>query len=83
MDRDWQNRKRGWNRGTIRKGMKELTSGITCIDNMRAKGRYKAELYLPNLLEDIKNLVDSQSQTFLRLVTRPTTKTSNNPGSPR
>jgi uncharacterized membrane protein YccC len=53
----------GWNRGTIRKGMKELTSGVTCIDNMSAKGRYKAELHLPNLLEDIKNLVDSQSQT--------------------
>ena len=53
----------GWNRGTIRKGMKELTSGITCVDNMSAKGRYKAELHLPNILQDIKNLVDSQSQT--------------------
>ncbi|MBD2365095.1 ISAzo13 family transposase [Anabaena minutissima FACHB-250] len=53
----------GWNRGTIRKGMKELTSGITCVDNMSAKGRYKAELHLPNLLTDIENIVDSQSQT--------------------
>lgn len=53
----------GWNRGTIRKGMKELASGITCVDNMSAKGRYKAELHLPNLLKDIKSLVDSQSQT--------------------
>lgn len=53
----------GWNRDTIRKGMRELESGIICVDNMSAKGRYKAEEHLPNLLEDIKNIVDSQSQT--------------------
>ncbi|WP_338422763.1 hypothetical protein [Aphanizomenon flos-aquae] len=53
----------GWNRGTIRKGMKELNSGLTCIDNHSGKGRYKAEEHLPNLLEDIICLVDSQSQT--------------------
>ncbi|BBD63865.1 transposase [Nostoc commune NIES-4072] len=53
----------GWDRNTIRKGIKELTSGITCVDNMSAKGRNKAEEHLPHLLEDIKNLVDSQSQT--------------------
>ena len=53
----------GWNRKTIRKGIRELKSGITCVDNNSAKGRKKAEEYLPNLLEDIKNLVDSQSQT--------------------
>ena len=53
----------GWNRTTIRKGIKELKSGITCVDNNSAKGRKKAEEHLPNLLENIKNLVDSQSQT--------------------
>lgn len=53
----------GWNRTTIRKGIKELKTGITCVDNNSAKGRKKAEEHLPNLLEDIKNLVDSQSQT--------------------
>lgn len=53
----------GWNRTTIRKGIKELKSGLTCVDNNSAKGRKKAEEHLPNLLEDIKNLVDSQSQT--------------------
>lgn len=56
-------RELGWNRDTIRKGIKELTSGITCIDNMSGKGRYKAEKHLPNLLNDIKNIVDAQSQT--------------------
>jgi Rhodopirellula transposase DDE domain len=53
----------GWDRGTIRKGMKELESGITCIDNYQARGRKKAEEHLPSLLSDIKSIVDSQSQT--------------------
>jgi Rhodopirellula transposase DDE domain len=53
----------GWNRDTIRKGTRELKSGIICVDNMSGKGRYKAEVHLPNLLEDIKNLVDFHSQT--------------------
>lgn len=55
-------RELGWNRVTIGKGIKELTTGITCVDNYRGRGRYKAEEHLPNLLEDIKNLVDAQSQ---------------------
>jgi len=53
----------GWNRYSVRKGIKELKSGITCIDNYSAKGRNKAELKLPNLLSDIKSIVDAQSQT--------------------
>ena len=53
----------GWDRNTIRKGIKELTSGITCVDNYSGRGRWKAEDHLPNLLEDIKKLVDSQTQT--------------------
>jgi hypothetical protein len=53
----------GWDRNTIRKGIKELSSGITCVDNYSAKGRYKAEEHLPSLLEDIKKLVDKESQT--------------------
>ncbi|MBD2613578.1 MAG: hypothetical protein FWK04_11475 [Nostoc sp. GBBB01] len=55
-------RELGWNRVTISKGIKELTTNITCIDNYRSRGRYKAEIKLPNLLEDIKKLVDLQSQ---------------------
>jgi hypothetical protein len=55
-------RELGWNRVTIGKGIKELSSGITCVDNYRARGRKKAEEHLPNLLEDIKTLVDEKSQ---------------------
>ena len=43
----------GWNRVTISKGIKELTRGITGVDNYRGRGRYKAESHLPNLLSYI------------------------------
>lgn len=50
-------------RDTIRKGTHELESGITIIDAYNARGRKKVEEKLPNLLEDIKDIVDCQSQT--------------------
>jgi DDE family transposase len=56
-------RELGWNRGTIRKGLHELTSGVRCVDNFSARGRKRAEDHLPNLLTDITAIVDSQSQT--------------------
>jgi len=52
----------GWNRETIRKGMHELEGGLVCLDNFAARGRKRAEEHLPNLLNDIKAIVDSQSQ---------------------
>lgn len=55
-------RELGWNRGTIRKGMSELESGIAIKDNFSARGRKLAEVHLPNLLKDIRDIVDSQSQ---------------------
>jgi hypothetical protein len=56
-------RELGWNRGTIRKGMRELESGITCLDAYTARGRKRSEEHLPNLLNDLKAVVDGQSQT--------------------
>jgi hypothetical protein len=56
-------RELGWNRNTVRKGLRELASGIVCIDNYGARGRKRAEEHLPNLLQDIRELVDGQSQT--------------------
>lgn len=53
----------GWNRKTIRKGMHEVESGITCLDAFHARGRKRAEEHLPNLLADIRAIVDGQSQT--------------------
>lgn len=53
----------GWYRGTIRKGMRELDSGFRCYDNFSARGRKPAEDHLPNLLNDIKAIVETESQT--------------------
>ncbi len=55
-------RELGWNRGTIRKGMHELTSGVACVDAFGLRGRKPAEAHLPHLLDDIRAVVDSQSQ---------------------
>jgi Rhodopirellula transposase DDE domain len=56
-------RELGWNRETIRKGMHELRSGILCCDAFALRGCKPAEDRLPDLLADIKALVDGQSQT--------------------
>ena len=55
-------RELGWGRMTIRKGTHELESGFTCLDAFAARGRKRVEAHLPNLLPDIKAIVDSQSQ---------------------
>jgi len=52
----------GWNRGTIRKGQRELESGIICLDAYSLRGRKRSEEHLPNLLKDNTAIVDGQSQ---------------------
>ena len=55
-------RELGWNRGTIRKGSHEVEHGIACVDGFKLRGRKRSEDHLPNLLNDIIAIVDSQSQ---------------------
>ena len=52
----------GWNRGTIRKGLHELESGLTCLDAVSARGRKRAEERLSNLEQDVHAILKSQSQ---------------------
>jgi hypothetical protein len=59
----------GWNRGTIRKGMRELKSGLPGLDAFSARGRKRVEDRLPHLLTDIRAIVDSQSQADPRFQT--------------
>jgi hypothetical protein len=61
----------GWDRKTIIKGMREIKSGITCIDNLSGRGRKPAEAHLPDLLDDIRSIVNPVSQTD------PTFRTTN------
>ena len=55
-------RELGWDRKTIEKGIKELDSGFDCVDNFSGRGRHCIEQKLPNLLRDIKDIVDPISQ---------------------
>jgi len=59
----WAERELGWNRKTVSKGRKELDNGQPIQDNFRARGRKKAEHHLPDLLADIKTIVEEESQT--------------------
>ncbi len=53
----------GWDRKTIIKGTRELETGIVCLDNYSSRGRKTAEAHLPNLLNDIKQIVSPVCQT--------------------
>lgn len=52
----------GWSRKAIATGLKELETGIVCIDNYQARGRKKTEELIPQLEKDISDLVDNHSQ---------------------
>ena len=62
-------RQLGWNRGTIRKGMHELHAGVECVDAFRLRGRKRSDKRLPNLLDDIRDIVDSSAQVDATLRT--------------
>ena len=53
----------GWDRNTIRKGEHELSSGVDFEDQFNLRGRKPAEHHLPNLLNDIKEIIEPNSQT--------------------
>lgn len=53
----------GWNRCTIRKGQNELINGVPFTDRFSQRGRKRSETRLPDLLEDIRSIVEPASQT--------------------
>ena len=66
-------------RDTIRKGKREIENGVSDDDKVETRGRKRIEEKLRHLLEDIKDIIDSQSQTdpnfkTTRLFTRLTSK---------
>ncbi len=62
-------RELGWSRATIRKGTRELESGVAIVDAFALRGRKRAEERLPHLLADITAVVDGQSQADPRFRT--------------
>ena len=53
----------GWNRGTIRKGQTEVRSGQVIEDRFSQRGRRPIEDHLPDLLDDIRSIVEPSGQT--------------------
>jgi hypothetical protein len=53
----------GWNRCTIRKGQAELQNSHNNEDRVEQRGRWRIEEHLPNLLEDIRSIVEPSGQT--------------------
>lgn len=53
----------GWNRGTIRKGLTELGGGFAYLDQFSKRGRKPVSAHWPTLLDDLKAIAETVSQT--------------------
>jgi transposase len=51
-------RRFGWGRETVTKGLHELQHGIRCLENFAARGRPRWEDKHPQLAQDIRDLVE-------------------------
>lgn len=52
----------GWDPKTMRKGRQEVESGVNCADRPTNPGRKRTEEWLPTLLDEIRQILDEQSQ---------------------
>lgn len=52
----------GWSRRTVVLGLHELRTGLTCVDNISARGNHKTEEKRPQLAEDMRCLAEPHSQ---------------------
>jgi hypothetical protein len=51
-------RRFGWGRQTVRKGLHEFQSGVRCVENFSARGRRRSEEQNPQLAQDIQAIVE-------------------------
>jgi hypothetical protein len=54
-------RRFGWGRETIEKGLNETLKGVRCVENFAARGRRRSEDKDPQLAADIRAIVDPHS----------------------
>ena len=52
----------GWGRAAVETGLNELRTGIRCLNMTHTHGRKRAEVKSPRLVDDVRKLVDPQSQ---------------------
>jgi transposase len=55
-------RRFGWGRDTVDKGLHELRQGIRCLENFKQRGRSRWEDRRPQLADDIRELVEPHTQ---------------------
>jgi len=54
-------RRFGWGRDTVEKGLKESRQGVRCLENFAARGRLRSEDKDPKLAADIRAIVEPHS----------------------
>jgi hypothetical protein len=54
-------RRFGWGRDTVQKGLHELQHGLRCLENFAARGRQRSEAKDPQLAADIRAIVEPHS----------------------
>jgi DDE family transposase len=54
-------RRFGWGRETVEKGLHELQHGLRCVENFAARGRRRSEAKDPRLAADIRAIVEPHS----------------------
>jgi len=62
-------RRFGWGRETVNKGLHELTQGIRCLENFSARRRPRSEEKNPQLAWDIREIVEPQTHADPELKT--------------
>ena len=55
-------RRFGWGRETVAKGLHELQQGVRCLENFSARGRPRLEDKTPQLAQDIRAIVEPHTQ---------------------
>lgn len=59
----------GWNRSTVKLGLKEYQTGIICKNDLSSRHKPKTEEKYPGLLQDIHQILEPHSQSEPRLRT--------------
>lgn len=59
----------GWGRTTVELGMNELRTGITCQNDLSKRRKPRTEEKYPQLLVDLRKIMDSESQAESHLRT--------------
>jgi hypothetical protein len=55
-------RRFGWGRDTVQKGLREAAGGIRCVEDFAARGRLRSEEKDPQLAADVRAIVEPHTQ---------------------